>query len=247
LRCGRLVPVICRPLRSLCAIQSLLLVAFGAATVHAQPGESHERATTPAAPSPAPEIAAPQPDWVTVTLRTDDLRASLYVEEPGRLVVVGSEPSEAWAFVCKAPCGRKVDPRKVYRVMGDKLEPSKEFDLAPGSGAVSLDVDPHLRSTRTVGTVVAYTGLASLAMGAVVLLAGVIEADAVDSVQGALPTANFQTSAGTYEEIGVTMMVTGVVMEIAAAAIFMTRTTGLKPSASASATGLRPIPWGVAF
>src|SRR6202034_3851587 len=154
----------------------------GATTAHAQSGESHERPATAPAASPTPDSGAAQPDWVTVTLRTDDLRASLYVKEPGRLVVVGSEPSEAWTFVCKAPCGQRVDPRKVYRVMGERLQPSKEFDLAPGSGAVSLDVEPHLRSTRTVGTVVAYTGLASIAMGAVVLLAGVIEADAVDSV-----------------------------------------------------------------
>ena len=171
---GGVQAVVRRPLRVL--VRSVgLAVWLGASTLHAQThGPLPPPATTPT-PTPPP-TASSGADWVALTLVTDDKRAALYAKLPGQLALVGSEPSDAWEIVCSAPCGKKVDPRRMYRVIGEGLEPSNDFNLAPGAGALTLAVDPHLRSTRTVGAVLGYAGLASMAFGGVLIIAGVAEA-----------------------------------------------------------------------
>jgi hypothetical protein len=216
-------------------------------------------ATVPAAAQTQPTPRPPPPlptDWVELTLVSDDPHVALYSKEP-RKVTVGDTVADAWSFVCAKPCKQLVDPRKKYRVMGESLVPSIEFDLAPGSGRVALDVHPRHPTLPAVTAVLATVGAVGGLGGLLMLLLDLAEHGAADALGGSEPSAKtkLDNKADTYGDIGAGMLVGGVV--VGGAALVYVLTEGKTQLAPASATtksthatsgdGIHFIPFGFSF
>jgi hypothetical protein len=207
--------------------------------------------------APAPALApasAPGADWVTLTLSSDDPGAAVYAKGPNK-VGVGDVVTDSWSFVCLAPCGVRVDPRRPYRVMGESLIPSIEFNLAPGSGSVALDVHTrHPPSPAVTATLATLGGVSGLG-GALMLLLDLAEHGAASAL-GSEPSSKKKLDgrADTYGDVGAGMLVGGVVLGTAAIIYLATGgKTELTPASPSKAAGgggggLRPIiPFGFAF
>jgi hypothetical protein len=227
----------------------------------APPAAAAPAPTPPPPPAPPPKASAPpkgepSSDWVDVGLVTDAPGVGLYAREP-RKVVLGGDVADTWELVCEAPCDQRVDPRRTYRVMGDKIVPSIDFNLAPGSGHVSLRVVPAARQSPVGGQVLAVTAGVSGFAGILLLLLDVAEHEAAEAVGSNSPNARseLQGRANTYQDIGLGFLAGGVVLGVSALFVLHTGTTELTPvtsstSASRSETkraSFRLIPGGFAF
>ena len=200
-------------------------------------------------PAPAPAVAA---DWVAVTLQSDDPHAALYAREP-RKIGAGDEVVDAWSFVCLAPCGDRVDPRKGYRVMGESLVPSIDFDVTPGSGSIALAVHAHHPRSPGVTAGLGITGGVSALGGVLLLLLDLAEHGAASAL-GEVPKEKRQLNhtASTYGDVGAGLLAGGAVF--GGIALVYAVTGGKTELAPAGATtqrtagsGLRLIPMGFAF
>jgi hypothetical protein len=218
------------------------LVAFA-------PGVFAETAPTPSTPR-APD------DWVTLTLVTDDSHVALYVQGTHK-IGVGDETVDSWSFVCQEPCGIRIDPRRVYRVMGESLIPSVQFNLAPGSGHVSLQVHPKKPvSTPAVVTLATAGAIATLG-GVLFLLLDLAEHGAANALSGSSSSAqaSVTSDADTYGEVGAGMLAGGVALGTATLVYLATAgRTELAPAASkpvatsgSDAPRVRLIPMGFSF
>jgi hypothetical protein len=215
------------------------------------PSPTPAQVTTPVATSkPPPPLVT---DWVELTLVTDDPHVALYAKEP-RKVAVGDNVVDGWSFVCQKPCGLRVDPRRAYRVMGESLTPSVEFNLAPGSGRVALDVHPRHPPLPAVTGVLATAGAVSALGGVLMLLLDLAEHGAADALGGSSPSAKdkLDKRADTYGDIGAGMLVGGALLGGAAIVYLLTAgKTELAPAASttkkARADGNRPLRLGFSF
>jgi hypothetical protein len=212
---------------------------------------SSARAESP----PNAEVNRPGADWVEIALVTDEPHVSLYAKEP-RKVVVDDEVGDSWAFVCDAPCGLRVDPRHAYRVMGDTLVPSIEFNLAPGAGRVALRVHPAHTGTHAIGTVLAASGALVAFAGVLFFLVDAVEHAAGDALgsQSATAQSDLYGSASMYGNIGIGLVATGAVLGATSLIFLLSGKTGLtptdmpRPKAAADRTdGVRVIPLGFAF
>jgi len=209
-------------------------------------------AKPPSSP-PSPVVGA---DWVAVTLAADDPHVALYAKEP-RKVAVGDAVVDGWTFVCFAPCGDLVDPHRAYRVMGESILPSLEFNVAPGS--VSIAVDVHTRRPRspTVTTTLAVSGTVSGVGGILLLLVDLVEHGAASALGASAGKAKHQLegSADTFGDAGAGMLVGGIVLGSAALVYIATAgKTELAPSGTTtrnaqagSGGGVHLIPFGFTF
>jgi hypothetical protein len=200
------------------------------------------------------------PKAVEISLVTDDSRVGLYAKET-RKITVQDEVVDSWEFICKAPCNLRVEPNRVYRVMGDGILPSKDFNLAPGSGRVTLRVSPSSHGARVASGVIASVGSVLVASSALVLLFEVAARSAGDAVAagdtagnstyGAAAQSQFDSTADTLEIVGITLLAVGVVSWISALAVYLSSNTGLDPVGpsqhASGSSGPRLIPGGFAF
>ncbi len=237
-------------------IRALFFGLFvGSPALAAEPSAPSDASAPEASAAPGASAAAPAADWVEITLLADDPRAELYAKEPGRKALVGSETAAVWTWVCAAPCNQRVDPHRTYEVMGDGLEPSKEFQLAAGSGHVTLEVRTSSRGGRTAGWVLAGSAVALGIAGGFMMLLELVQRGAGDAIGGVSADAQQQLSdhADTYETIGLVMLGAGVALGATALFVLSSRQTGLEPAAPAGGTasaargGIRLIPGGFAF
>jgi hypothetical protein len=193
---------------------------------------------------------------VALTLVTTDPHVALYAKEPRKLTV-GDDVADSWGFVCQEPCGQRIDPRRTYRVMGESLVSSVEFNLAPGSGQVALDVHPRGPASPAVTAILATSGAVTALGGALMLLLDLAEHAAANAVGSSSATSksNLDQSADTYGDVGAVMLVSGVVLGGAALVYVLTagRTelapAGAKPvKPHAEGNGrIHPIPFGFSF
>jgi hypothetical protein len=198
---------------------------------------------------------APTADWVTITLVSDDPHAALYAKEP-RKTTIGDTVADSWSFVCLAPCGQRADPQHAYRVMGESLVPSIEFNLAPGSGSVALRVHGRQPASPAVtGTLAVAGGISGLG-GVLMLLLDLAEHGAADSLgSGTSAKTKLDGKADTYGDVGAGMLVGGVVLGTSALVYLLTAgRTELAPVGATtekahaeSEHGVRLIPFGIAF
>lgn len=79
---------------------------------------------------PAPTARKAQ---VRLTLRADDMEATLEKAESGPPPIVFGTDLGPWQRVCTAPCDVRVDANGDYRVAGDGINPSSRFRLTPGA------------------------------------------------------------------------------------------------------------------
>jgi hypothetical protein len=187
---------------------------------------------------------------------TDDKRVAVYAKDPHK-VALGDEVVDGWTFVCLAPCEERVDPRRAYRVMGEGLVPSVEFNLAPGSGHVAIQVRPeHPASSGVTAALLSVGGVAALG-GVLMLLADVEEHAAASSIVtlgGDADTLSQQGSA--FGVVGGVLL--GVGAGFATIALIYNLATGgktqLAPARTAALGGaparseaVRMIPLGFAF
>jgi hypothetical protein len=260
-------------LRGMCVLLLMTFAAPGSAqsaaptdTTGGDEGAPAIAATSPSPPStPKPVLSvapAAVPGAVELSLVTDDPRIGLYAKETRRLVL-HDDVGESWEFICKAPCDARVDPHRIYRVMGDGVIPSKDFNLAPGSGKVALRVSPASHGTRVAASVIAGLGAAFIASSAVVLLFEVSARSAADAfgmigtsdvtMSAAAAQSQLESTADTFEIVAVTFLAVGLVACVTALALALSSNTGLDPvGPSARARTGRPlgprlIPGGFAF
>jgi hypothetical protein len=202
---------------------------------------------------PKPPVA--DADWVELTLVTDEPHLSLYAREP-RKVTVDDEMGDSWIFVCDAPCGVRVDPRRTYRVMGESIVPSIPFNLAPGSGRVALQVHPTRPGTHTVGGVLAATGAIAVLGGVLLLLVDVVLHSVADGIgsESAQAQSQLNGSADTYRNIGIGFLAGGAVFGATSLLFLLAGKTDLTPAEVTPARphadrsdGIRAIPFGFAF
>ena len=198
------------------------------------------------------EVAA---DWVEITIVTDEPHLSLYAREP-RKVTVGDDMGDSWSFVCDAPCGIRIDPRRTYRVMGEGIVPSIHFNLAPGAGRVALQVHPSRPGTRTFGAVLAVTGVVAALGGTLMFVVDMLLNSVANGIASESTTAQGELSgsASTYGNIGIGFLAAGGVLAATSLIFLLSGETGLTPAESQrpkttanSGSGIRPIPFGFAF
>ncbi len=116
------------------------------------------------------------PSGVRTTVHSNDPRA-LVQQKTGNveLTLMGDDgleqgTGEIWTTVCSAPCRRALDPRGTFRVAGDGITPSDDFQLAERD-AVDLDVHAGSQARRSGGWI-ATAGGAALAVGGAAMLLG---------------------------------------------------------------------------
>ena len=131
----------------------LLAAQLVSAPVYAQwdwTGGGGPRDWTGAAPPPPPVD-----DGVWVTLHSH-----------GRPVQIERVVGEASYPVCTAPCRQKLPRNAIYRIGGEGVVPSANFDLTQEQwGGVSLDVHPASSASRNVGLVLGLGGVIALFVG----------------------------------------------------------------------------------
>lgn len=117
--------------------------------------------------APIPRATATTPS--TVSARAD--REGVVLESPQTNAVGESD----WVKVCTLPCERlRMDPSLPYRVTGPNILTSEPFELQ-GYGRDPF-VEVHAKTTGELGTArgLFYGGLAGIAVGAALLVPGVI-------------------------------------------------------------------------
>ena len=92
-----------------------------------------------------------------------------------RLVVVGAGRGagiKGYEPVCTTPCTTPTDRVSTYRLAGDGVTPSKDFQVSPGDWELRLRVDPGSSTKRTLGwwtivmgSIAAATSLTLIAIG----------------------------------------------------------------------------------
>jgi hypothetical protein len=203
-----------------------------------------------------PAMSAAPPDAVEISLVTDDRRLGLYAKET-RKITLHDEVADSWEFVCKAPCDTRVDPHRIYRVMGDGIVPSDDFNLAPGSGKVTLRVNPASHGTRVAVAAVASIGSVLLLSSGVLFLFEATANSAATALgttsEGASAQSQLQSTASVYEIMGISFLAIGVVACVTALVLTFTSHTGLEPvgpsqhARRTSSSGPRLIPGGFTF
>jgi hypothetical protein len=206
--------------------------------------------------STSPAISPASTDAVEISLVTDDHRVGLYAKET-RKITVHDEVADSWEFICKAPCDTHVDPHRIYRVMGDGIIPSDDFNLAAGSGKVSLRVSPAYHGTRVAAAAVASVGSVLLLSSGLLFLFDATASSAATALgttsEGASAQSQLQSTANVYEIMGISFLATGVVACVTALLLTVTNRTGLEPvgpsrhASRTSPSGPRLIPGGFTF
>jgi hypothetical protein len=213
---------------------------------------AEEAVAKPAPKPPLAQVLLPGADWVAVTLAADEPHVGLYAKEP-RQLGVGDAVVDGWSFVCAAPCGDRVDPSRKYRVMGESIVPSIEFNVAPGSGSIALDVHARRPRSSAVTATLAVSGTVSGVGGVLLLLVDVVEHGAAGALGSGSASAKnkLDGTADTFGDVGAGMLVGGVVLGTAALLYFATGgKTDLAPSGETtrkSNAQVRLIPFGISF
>jgi hypothetical protein len=249
--------------RSVCA---LIVMPYSATAFAQSTAPAETRGTESATPSttgahpPAMLVPAamppPPPDGVAISLITDDPRVGLYAKET-RKAIVHDEVVDSWEFVCKAPCDQRVDPHRIYRVMGDGIIPSKDFNLAPGSPKVTLRVSPASHGTRVAGAVLASVGSVFVATAALLFLFEATASSAADALgtssYGVAAQSQLESTSNYYEILGISFLAVGLAACVTSLIVVLSSNTGLDPVRSSphartrSLSGPRLIPGGFTF
>jgi hypothetical protein len=204
----------------------------------------------------SPAMSAASQDAVEISLVTEDRRVGLYAKET-RKITLHDEVADSWEFVCKAPCDARVDPHRIYRVMGDGIVPSDDFNLAPGSGKVTLHVSPASHGTRVASAAVASVGSVLLLSSGVLFLFDATASSAATALgtssEGASAQSQLQSTANVYEIMGISFLATGLVACVTALILTFTSHTVLEPvgpskhARMSPPSGPRLIPGGFTF
>jgi hypothetical protein len=150
----------------------------------------------------------------------------------------------------------RLDPRRSYRVMGESLVPSAEFNLAPGSGRVDLAVRARQPPSAAVAGVLGTTGAVAALGGVLFLLLDLAEHGAGNALSSSSTAqASVDGQAATYGDVGAGMLVGGALLGGAALIYVLTGgKTELAPARAPSEgkhtaedNRVRLIPFGFAF
>lgn len=131
----------------------------------------------------APAIPPPPTSATPVSVPTGEPamvgpRARVHVTSP-RTVTLYRRPagSTAWAVACTSPCGRELPVGDTYRVVGNGVAQSKEFNLQVGPGGfVDLVVDPPSVGGMVAGGLLAGGGAWGAYVGMLLAVIGAEQA-----------------------------------------------------------------------
>ncbi|MCA9589087.1 MAG: hypothetical protein KC657_27430 [Myxococcales bacterium] len=117
-------------------------------------------APAPAAPAPAHDMKGPL--------------ARVHITAP-KQVILYRRPAgtSSWVKACESPCNQELPLGDGYRVTGNGIAQSKEFNLkaSPG-GAVDIVVDPPATGGMVVGGIMAYGGAVGAYVGLLMTAVG---------------------------------------------------------------------------
>ncbi len=136
-------------------------------------GEIHhiERGGAPAAAPVAPQ-AAPAQKLANTTASMSGPTALVHIESSRPVTLDRRNPGddEPWVTACESPCDVQLPLNNDYRIVGQGIWASSEFDLEgqPGQRVV-IKVNPATRLARTAGIVVAGVGLLAITIGVYVV------------------------------------------------------------------------------
>jgi hypothetical protein len=112
------------------------------------------------------------------TARADEpasARVRVHVNTPEPVVLERRDEGTPWQDVCTSPCDADVPLEGRYRINGDGVHKSRTFHLEPSAnGQVTLDVDPGASFGHTAGVIMIIGGIPATAVGAIVLVAGLL-------------------------------------------------------------------------
>jgi hypothetical protein len=141
-----------------------------------------------------------------------------------------------WATVCSLPCSATLSPDLVYRVGGDGLVPSREFQL--GGSAADLQVHPVTRARRGLGYGLIAAAPVALIVGLGLAGWGVHEGFSVDEGGGGNPGAGTLGMAA-----GLAVAAGGVVSLLVGVSLAsqVTKVDGPQDPPAAASTGPLPL------
>jgi hypothetical protein len=126
-----------------------------------------ERGAAPA-PGPAAPQSAPASPLPNTTAPMSGPLVLVHIETQRRVTLDRRNPGDdqAWVTACESPCDVQLPLNNDYRIVGEGIWASSEFELEANPGQrVVIKVNPATRLARTAGIVVAGAGLLAAIIG----------------------------------------------------------------------------------
>jgi hypothetical protein len=125
-----------------------------------------ERGSAPT-PAPAPQSNLPVP-LPNATAPISGPTVLVHIETQRRVTLDRRNPGDdqPWVTACESPCDVQLPLNNDYRIVGEGIWASSEFELEGNPGQrVVVKVNPATRFARTAGIVVAGVGLTAAIVG----------------------------------------------------------------------------------
>jgi hypothetical protein len=172
-------------------------------------GEIHHIARGGApTPAPGPSNAPPAP-MPNATAPMSGPTVLVHIETQRRVTLDRRNPGDdqPWVTACESPCDAQLPLNNDYRIVGEGIWASSEFELegSPGQRVV-IKVNPATRFARTAGIVTAAVGLTAAVVGIYIV--------AVAATANCLNTVNTTTgcnSSGGGTTVGWVIVAAGLV------------------------------------
>jgi hypothetical protein len=155
------------------------------------------------------------PKGVRVVIETEQAGVRLYRESDAGEMRVGWGVVSfgTWGHACDAPCGAILDRSSRYRIQGDKITTSGEFELSPSSATVRLAVRAGSRTKRRAGVALSSVGGSLLGIGLLSLGIGGLQSR-LDTTGGQTNSRNYFIAGGMLTGVGLSTMTGGLVLVI---------------------------------
>jgi hypothetical protein len=181
-------------------------------------GEIHhiERGGAPAAAAPAP-AGGPIQKMPNSTAPVSGPTVLVHIETSRPITLDRRNPGEdqPWVTACESPCDVQLPLNNDYRIVGDGIWASSEFELdgQPGQRVV-VKVAPATRASRTAGIVVAGAGLLAIIIGVYVVAIAAAASCASSNINSVCQDNSGGTTLGVILMLGglVTMAVGGIII-----------------------------------
>jgi hypothetical protein len=164
----------------------------------------------------------------------------VHIESTRKVVLDRRNPGEdqPWVTACESPCDVQLPLNNDYRIVGEGIWASSEFDLdgQPGNRVV-IKVNPATRFARTAGIVVAGAGLLAVIIG-IYVVAIAAEVNCINSTSNTLSSGSGKVcdTSGGGTTVGWVVVGAGVVtMAVGGILILMNLRTGESQEVQAAA------------
>lgn len=168
-----------------------------------------ERGAAPAAATGTPAAATPIQKMPNSTAPMSGPTVLVHIETSRPITLDRRNPGEdqPWVTACESPCDVQLPLNNDYRIVGEGIWASSEFELEGSAGQrVVVKVAPATRLTRTAGIVVAGAGLLAIIIGVyVVAIAAAASCTSFNS------NGSCASDTGGGVAIGVVLMLGGLV------------------------------------